>query len=236
MAVNIDGNGLIALGGTSSTQGRLRLAEDTDNGTNYIELTAPASVGSDRTITFPDATTTVVGTDTTQTLTNKSIVATQLTGTIAAARLPSGSLLQVVSTTKTDTTSTSSSSYADMTGMSVSITPSSASNKVLIMFTACISNSNAGNNDEIQLVRGSTAIAINTSQADKSTVYNRIQTGGTTFITTSTMNFLDSPNTTSATTYKLQWKTTGGTLYLNRRGADDGNGTVSTITVMEIAG
>lgn len=56
MAVNIDGNGLIALGGTSSTQGRLRLAEDTDNGTNYIELTAPASVGSDRVITFPDGT------------------------------------------------------------------------------------------------------------------------------------------------------------------------------------
>ena len=73
MAVNIDGDGLIALDGTSSTQGRLRLAEDSDNGTNYIELTAPASVGSDRTITFPDATTTVVGTDATQTLTNKTL-------------------------------------------------------------------------------------------------------------------------------------------------------------------
>lgn len=55
MTVDINGDGLIALGGTSSTQGRLRLAEDTDNGTNYIELTAPASVGSDRVITFPDA-------------------------------------------------------------------------------------------------------------------------------------------------------------------------------------
>jgi len=73
MAVTIDGDGLIALGGTSSTQGRVRLAEDSDNGTNYIELTAPASVGSDRVITFPDATTTVVGTDTTQTLTNKTL-------------------------------------------------------------------------------------------------------------------------------------------------------------------
>ena len=59
MAVDINGDGLIALGGTSSTQGRLRLAEDTDNGTNYIELTAPASVGSDRVITFPDGTGTV---------------------------------------------------------------------------------------------------------------------------------------------------------------------------------
>ena len=59
MAVNIDGNGLIALGGTSSTQGRLRLAEDTDNGTNYIELTAPASVASNKTLTMPDTTATL---------------------------------------------------------------------------------------------------------------------------------------------------------------------------------
>jgi hypothetical protein len=55
MAVDINGDGLIALGGTSTTQGRLRLAEDTDNGTNYVELTAPASVASNRTVTFPDA-------------------------------------------------------------------------------------------------------------------------------------------------------------------------------------
>ena len=62
MAVNIDGNGLIALGGTSSTQGRVRLAEDSDNGTNYIELTAPASVASNRTITLPDNTGTIITT------------------------------------------------------------------------------------------------------------------------------------------------------------------------------
>ena len=72
MPVTINGDGLIDVGGTSTTQGRVRLAEDTDNGTNYIELTAPASVGSNRTITFPDATTTVVGTDATQSFTNKS--------------------------------------------------------------------------------------------------------------------------------------------------------------------
>jgi len=55
MAVDIDGNGLIALGGTSTTQGRLRLAEDTDNGTNYVELTAPASLASNVTLTMPSA-------------------------------------------------------------------------------------------------------------------------------------------------------------------------------------
>jgi len=60
MAVDINGDGLIALGGTSTTQGRVRLAEDTDNGTNYIELTAPASVASNRTMTFPDETGTIL--------------------------------------------------------------------------------------------------------------------------------------------------------------------------------
>ena len=42
MAVSINGDGLITVDGTSTTQGRVRLAEDTDNGTNYVELTAPA--------------------------------------------------------------------------------------------------------------------------------------------------------------------------------------------------
>ena len=60
MAATINGDGLITLDGTSTTQGRVRLAEDTDNGTNYVELTAPASVASNRTITFPDETGTVL--------------------------------------------------------------------------------------------------------------------------------------------------------------------------------
>lgn len=55
MAIDINGDGLIQLGGTSTTQGRVRLNEDTDNGTNYVELTAPASVTANRTVTFPDS-------------------------------------------------------------------------------------------------------------------------------------------------------------------------------------
>ena len=55
MAATIDGNGLITLDGTSTTQGRVRLAEDTDNGTNYVELQAPASVAGNVTFTLPGA-------------------------------------------------------------------------------------------------------------------------------------------------------------------------------------
>ena len=55
MSVEINGDGLIGLGGTSTTQGRLRLSEDTDNGTNYVELQAAANMTSNVTFTLPDA-------------------------------------------------------------------------------------------------------------------------------------------------------------------------------------
>lgn len=59
MSTIIDGNGLVSVEGTSTTQGRVRLYEDTDNGTNYIELTAPASVASNVTVTMPSTTSTL---------------------------------------------------------------------------------------------------------------------------------------------------------------------------------
>lgn len=55
MAITINGDGLIEVGGTSTTQGRVRLAEDSDNGTNYVELQAPATLASNLTFTFPDS-------------------------------------------------------------------------------------------------------------------------------------------------------------------------------------
>jgi hypothetical protein len=55
MATIIDGNGIVTAEGTSTTQGRLRLGEDTDNGTNYVELQAPASLASNITFTLPNA-------------------------------------------------------------------------------------------------------------------------------------------------------------------------------------
>lgn len=55
MATIIDGNGIVSVEGTSTTQGRVRLYEDTDNGNSYIELQAPASVASNTTFTMPSA-------------------------------------------------------------------------------------------------------------------------------------------------------------------------------------
>jgi hypothetical protein len=104
-------------------------------GTGTVTLLAPVT-NTNRTLTLPDETDTVAGIAATQTLTNKSIVATQLTGTVPAARLPAGSVLQVVSTVKTDTFTTVSSSYVDVTGLSVSITPTSATSKILVLVQA----------------------------------------------------------------------------------------------------
>ena len=53
MATIISGDGLITAEGTSTSQGRVRLGEDTDNGTNYIELQAPASVVANVTLSAP---------------------------------------------------------------------------------------------------------------------------------------------------------------------------------------
>jgi hypothetical protein len=74
MAITIDGStNNIAIGANATGSSFLRLYEDTDNGSNYIDVTAPSSFGSNRVLTLPDATTTLVGTDATQTLTNKTL-------------------------------------------------------------------------------------------------------------------------------------------------------------------
>ena len=85
---------------------------------------------------------------------------------------------------------------------------------------------------QLRLLRDSTVIGTFATEAGHSDGHlsqNGIGTGGAT-------SYLDSPNTTSATTYKVQWRNSSGTSYL---GQFDGNATEynssSTITVMEVA-
>jgi hypothetical protein len=206
-----------------------------------ITLAAPAVAGTN-TLSLPAVTDTLVGLAATQTLTNKSIAATQLTGTIAAARLPAGSVLQVVSAAKTDTFTTSSSSFVDVTGLSVSITPTSATSKIFVLFQV-----NGGSNPAVQgvlmrLVRDSTAICV----GDAASSRPRITASPTPFsefgVVDAAGSFLDSPATTSSITYKVQILANGGaaSACVNRSSADRDNPafdprTASTITVMEIA-
>ena len=148
---------------------------------------------------------------------------------------PVGRILQVVNTIKADVFSTTSTSFTDLTGMSVSITPSATTSKVLVFFALSVSNGSVNSSVYVNLVRDSTNIAQSTGGATNNQTSAHVVTAtlGNFF---SAVQFLDSPNTTSATTYKLQIRTSSGTAFVNRRGADGGDGLVCTMTAMEVAG
>lgn len=151
------------------------------------------------------------------------------------ADAPSGKVLQVVSTTKTDFFTTTSTSMVDITGLSASITPSSTSSKILVLASLHISNASGGGDYFVNLVRDATAIAQATAgTSENSTAYNVFANAYES--ANIPINFLDSPNSTSALTYKLQVKIAVGTATVNRRGNSTAFGAVSTITVIEIAG
>ena len=208
-----------------------------------ITLASPAVAGTN-TLSLPAITDTLVGLAATQTLTNKSIVATQLTGTIASARLPAGSVLQVITATTTSLGTSTSTSYAD-TGLSATITPSSASNKIMVFvsqgFTAVGGEAvgygyqvNAG----VQLLRQSTTLI--TSDSDSGGKYSlgfgtgaAPASGNIVLFTVWSINYLDSPATTSPQTYKTQFAK--GTSGMNTIYANNSNIRAS-ITLMEIAG
>jgi hypothetical protein len=163
-------------------------------------------------------------------------------GGTSAVQASSAKVLQVVSTTKTDTFAFASASLTDITGLSVTITPTNTSNKILVICHVGTGGNfwNTGGTG-LNLVRGSTNILTASSNgysvffnAWSSSLGNTLYTG-----TTIPIVYLDSPATTSATTYKLQVANASATDtgYINRTNADSINSRMtSTITVMEISG
>ena len=144
-----------------------------------------------------------------------------------------GGILQVVSTTKTDTFTTTSNTFVDITGLSASITPSSTNSKILAIFAIGALEVGASVDASVNLVRNSTAIAHPASGARAATIQSNYEgnliNGG--------MIFLDSPSSTSAITYKLQTRVSGGnTVFINRQVSGSASSSVSTITLMEVAG
>jgi len=139
---------------------------------------------------------------------------------IPASALPAGSILQVVSAARTTDFTTTSGTYVDWTDVAATITPSATSSKVLVVANAPRSSTNATNGDMftwLRVQRGSTDIYVESGHGDTNTGYwGPMQ-----------INFLDSPNTTSATTYKTQVKVNSGFTGTFRGGS---------ITLMEVAG
>ena len=163
-----------------------------------------------------------------------------------------GKILQVLQTVKTDTTSTSNvNSFTDISGLSQAITPSSTSSKILVMLDMSFSTfgetGSTGQNIAWQIVRGSTALYIGDAASNRTRATASIRIIGSESDDARRCGsaFLDSPNTSSATTYKIQWSKTylqGGSdhaIYLNRSFADTDNDDrvryASSITLMEVS-
>ena len=141
---------------------------------------------------------------------------------ITAAKLPAGSVLQVVAMEDSTSMTLATTTYTD-SGLSLSITPSSTSSKILAFWTMqanCVGN-NSGYGTK--LVRGSTSVLTSTNNYD---VY--APTGGSRLA--KDYRYLDSPNTTSAITYKVQVSAHASrTVYVN------GDGTQTQLTLMEVS-
>ena len=177
-----------------------------DGSGNYTILTNGGSLGSDKTITIPNT-----------------------TGTMALTS-DVGLISQVVQSTYATQGSTTSTSYSD-TGLTASITPSSASNKVLVIIQHNLGLSDGTDraNAKIKLLRDATDIWGGTSLYP----YTRASAGAGAMVNYwgFPIVYLDSPATTSSTTYKTQYAQSGnGTVYVAVSSSTE------TITLMEIKG
>ena len=156
-----------------------------------------------------------------------------------------GKILQVVSTTKTDVFSSTSSSFTAITGLSASITPSSATSKVLVMLNikGCSTQATSSSNFNYRLMRGATAIGVGDAAGSRNQVTGSIgtrSTGSETILMADTAVILDSPATTSATTYSVQGRSnTTVAWYVNRTQEDTDSAfyprSVSSITLIEVS-
>ena len=165
-------------------------------------------------------------------------------GTILTSNTNTGKILQIVQTVKKDKQTIQSTSLTDIAGMSVTITPSSASNKILIRYSLSVFTN--GTYWSMRLLRGSDSTIFIGDQNPSATSQSRGSFGSymPSYVmgVNVTQELLDSPNTTSATTYKLQAHTPYASSYIigiNTSPTQDNysymTNCVSTITAMEVA-
>jgi len=144
---------------------------------------------------------------------------------------PAGAVLQTVEAQSSSSKTEPNTSFADVSGTSISITPSSTSSKILIMWN-CGGMSNGGNNSiSFKVLRGSTVVRYMPRYG--------YQNGTDWFPTPIAIQYLDSPTTTSSVTYKLQCKTEADADFrINDviSGSDDTNTDAIVVIAMEIKG
>ena len=195
---------------------------------------APAAAAGNNTVTLPNSAGTLLLTDgSAASLTQ--IPAANIVG-VATGGFGNG-ILQVVQTVKTDTFSRNATAFADITGLSASITPTFNNSKILVDARIMLAAGHSGGTStaKLNLVRGSTDIGQPSGDVNHEATIHIWSSAS--YMSSAAMNFLDSPATTSATTYKVQLGADGtaATLYVNRYYGSDNYHGISTITLMEVA-
>ena len=153
-----------------------------------------------------------------------------------------GGIIQVKSVVKTDVFTSTSTSFVDITGMTLNITPSSSSSKILVIAQCHVSGEDAGTG--IMLDRDGTEPLKANADGSKqrfTIIGTYAESSGEVRYGNGAnhISFLDSPNTTNQVTYKLKAKTrSSSTFYVNSTRYTDNNTNASlgtsTLTVMEI--
>jgi hypothetical protein len=150
------------------------------------------------------------------------------TGRLASSSMPTGSVLQVVSMTTTTGTNSTTTAYVD-TAVTLSITPSSSSNKILVIYNLngmYKSATSSSNSIGFNLVRGATSLG------DFGLYFGSTGTALATVGSSGVGMYLDSPSTTSSTTYKVQIKNMTNASFVGINVSGD----ISSMTLMEIKG
>ena len=162
-------------------------------------------------------------------------------GKVTFPNTSTGKVLQVVEGTLTSGFTTSSQTMVDV-GLSATITPSSSSNKILILLSlGSFVNRTSHKRAFANILRGSTVLFVgDAATGEEVTIARSWRTAQDNYVMdVLSRSFLDSPNTTSATTYKLQASiaSDGVYVYINRPYIQDANGgnTASSLVLMEIA-
>jgi hypothetical protein len=165
-------------------------------------------------------------------------------GSVTAAKLTAGTVIQTKTTVMTAQRTVTGSSYSNITGLSLSITPTSTSSKIVI--TACVPSgvTSGGERYYFTIRKGTTNLVV-----PDGTLGNRVAGLVGDIVTNADINnmsvhhlmIVDEPSTTSSVTYNIAGSVTGSaTLHINQTGNDADSAYrargVSTMTLMEIAG
>ena len=142
--------------------------------------------------------------------------------------LPAGSVLQVVQTTSASSLTTTSASFVTL-NLAATITPSSTSSKILMLFSTGAQNTTGANGCVFTIYRGS--IATGTNLGDSNWGFGNFDGTADALLTSFSIVHLDSPSTTSAITYTPAGKANSGTNLVTSFGASRGS-----FILMEIAG